>query len=162
MCVLDEWTPYASYLAFEIAESSDPAHCASTQPANSDTCSSGGNASANSKLWVRLIFNDEVQVPTKIIEEFGPFSLHGHGAAPSNDGTQSDGKTTGSSSLDAINDTWIPYDIFHSYLQSFAVSEEEYKLACADPLSDSSAASQQMQDEIRATIGTVSKKTRVN
>ena len=145
----DEWTPYASYLAFEIAEYSDPRHCASTEQPDTRSSTNDqekhtGDDDNNNKLWVRLIFNDEVQLPTKIISEFGPLPSVGY---------ESSTESSFSSSV------WIPYSTFLSYLKLFAISTEEYQSVCPEPLSGSSAASAQMQEELRATIGDTSKRT---
>lgn len=145
----NEWTPYASYLAFEIVERTDSENSSATSVQNIKSgTDKTGDCDVNSNLWVRLIFNDEVQIPIKIISELGPFPTD----------------TEGNSDIDKNkSSTWIPYTKFISYLKSFTVSADEYQSACVDPLkTDESSASQQMQDELRATIGTVSKKTRVN
>jgi len=153
----DEWTPYASYLAFEIAEYIDPRHCVSTeQPettrtdnwsrSNSDSVeSSDVNDDHNNKLWVRIIFNDEVQSPTKIISEMGPVPSFSY----------SEDQSSSSTSPSSV---WIPFTTFVSYLKSFSISTDEYQSVCPEPLSGYSAASVQMQEEIRATTGFVNKK----
>jgi hypothetical protein len=137
--LIDEWPPYASYIAIEIAEFIENeiicSNCEpSIYPSNRHTPQKLDRHSHT--LWVRIVYNDKERL------------IDGSGAS-----------TTTMKGEVRVGGTWCPYDKFLEQLESVAMTPVDYARACreASQLGVESAITKQFLDEIKATIGTIDK-----